>query len=172
MRYPRLFVTRGLPGSGKTTVARELVQSATEFAAGEPVKILMVRINRDDIRRMFNGRRLGLGQQEQVVTAAQDASIIEALKLGLDVVVDDTNLRDSDIRRFRRLADTSGTGAEVHVIDLRDVALTECIRRDALRQGAECVGEAVIRKMHAEHIAKPGTTTMTLAAAASARATR
>lgn len=172
MRYPRLIVLRGPSGSGKTTVAGELVQSATEYANGKPVNIKMVAISRDEFRAMFNGQRLGLGRQEQAVTAAQDATVLAVLATGLDVVVHDTNLRDSDIRRFDRLAKQAG--AEIHVVDLRDVPMDECIRRDAIRaaRGERSVGEDVIRKQFANHIDKPATATMTLAAAASARATR
>lgn len=170
MRYTRLLITRGLPGSGKSTVARELVQDATELRDGKPVAIKMIAMSRDEFRAMFNGRRLGLGRQEQLVTAAMDAAITATLRLGVDVVVHDTNLRDSDVRHFRQLADDAG--AELVVVDLRDVPVDECVRRDALRTGAEQVGEKTIRAKYAEHIAKPGTATMTLAAAASARATR
>lgn len=170
MRHPRLFVTRGLPGSGKSTVAAELVENGTIVENGEVVGFTVVATSRDEFRTMFNGRRLGLGRQEQLVSAAQDAAILAALGLKLDVVVHDTNLREGDIRRFRDLAKQAG--AELHVIDLRDVPLAECIRRDALRQGTKRIGADKIREMHAEHIAKPGVTTATLAAVASARATR
>ncbi|HEX2774665.1 MAG TPA: AAA family ATPase, partial [Micromonosporaceae bacterium] len=40
----RLIVTRGLPGSGKTTYARTLQPR-------------VVRVNRDDLRRMLHGGR-------------------------------------------------------------------------------------------------------------------
>jgi predicted kinase len=170
MRYTRLLITRGLPGSGKSTVARELVQSMTEFRDGKPATFKMIAMSRDEYRRMFNGRRLGLGRQEQLVTAAMDAAVLAVLDLGVDVIVHDTNLRDGDVRHFRKIADQ--VGAELVVVDLRDVPVDECVRRDQLRVGEDHVGEKVIRDKYAEHIAKPGTATMTLAAAASARATR
>lgn len=144
-RYPRLFVTRGLPGSGKTTVARELVDSQINTFG-------LTRLNRDDFRRMMHGRRFGAGRQEQLVTAAQHAAIRAVLTEGGDVIVDDTNLRDSQILQFERLA--AECGAVVEVIDLRDVPLDECIRRDRLRQGDTHIGAAVITQLHSDHIAK------------------
>lgn len=144
-RYPRLFVLRGLPGSGKTTVARELVDCEIDTFG-------VSRLTRDEFRRMMHGRRFGAGRQEQLVTAAQHAAIRAVLGEGGDVVVDDTNLRDSQIRQFERLA--AECGAVVEVIDLREVPLEECIRRDRLREGDKHVGSVVITKMHSDHIAK------------------
>jgi predicted kinase len=170
-RYQRLFVLRGLPGSGKSTVAREMVANMTTYDKGKATNIQLVAVSRDDFRKMFNGRRLGLPRQEQLVTIAQDATILGVLEAGCDVIVHNTSLRDSDIRHFARLA--AQAGAEMHVVDLRGlVSLEECIRRDALRTGDASLGEDVIRKMHADHIAKPGTATMALAATASAVAAR
>ncbi len=159
-RYAKLFVTRGLPGSGKTTLARDLVN---QFIDGFKV----TRLNRDDFRTMMHGKRFGAGRQEQLVTAAQHAAILAVLSEGSDVIVDDTNLRDSQIRTFERLADQAG--AEVVVIDLRDVGVEECVRRDSLRQGAACVGEDVIRRMHGDHIAKRNRSTAAVTAARRAR---
>jgi len=144
-RHPRLFVTRGLPGAGKTTVARELVHSQIKTFG-------VTRLNRDDFRRMMHGRRFGAGRQEQLVTAAQHAAIRAVLESGSDVIVDDTNLRDAQIRQFERLAEECG--AVIEVIDLRDVPLEECIRRDRGREGDAHIGGAVITQLHSDHIAK------------------
>jgi predicted kinase len=161
MRYARLFVLRGLPGSGKTSTARELVNEAIETLG-------VTRVSRDDFRTMFHGGRLGVGRQEQMVTVAMNAVIGKLLDLGTDVIVDSTNLRDSDIFAFEKIA--AAHNARVHVLDLRDVPVTECIHRDSLRQGAAQVGADVIRGMFEEHIEK-GVTARATRAVRRARAT-
>ncbi|MEU8023719.1 AAA family ATPase [Micromonospora haikouensis] len=136
-----LIITRGLPGSGKTTIAERLVESA----GGR-----MARINRDDLRTMMHGRRLGVGWQEQQVTTAQHAAVAALLRSGVDVIADDTNLPDRDVETWRQLA--AECGATLEVIDLRDaVPLETCIARDADRgaRGGRLVGEKAIRAMHA-----------------------
>jgi predicted kinase len=155
MRYQRLFVTRGLPGSGKTTIAHDLIaEHIAALLKAESQALTLSAVSRDEFRRMFHGKRLGWGRQEQLVTAAQDASILALLACGSDVIVHDTNLPDASMRRFERLAEQAG--AKVEVIDLRGVVdLEECIRRDRARLGDECVGEDVIYKMHNEHLANP-----------------
>lgn len=167
----RLFVTRGLPGSGKTTAATKMVNDAiTRDTDGKVKAVKLSRINRDSFRAMMHGSRLGAGQQEQLVTIAQHAAVRALLLNGKDVVVDDTNLRDSQIREFKRIADECC--ADLFVIDLRAVPLEECIERDAARQGAASVGEKVIRGMHNEHIAKGIAAAAVAATARSLRATR
>ena len=114
-----LTITRGLPGSGKTTWARQ--QGGA------------VRVNRDDLRRMLHGGAIGLGWAEVQVTVAQRALIDALLRAGLNVICDDTNLRASVVRELRQLA--GACGADVVVRDFTDVPLEECLRRDALRDG-------------------------------------
>ncbi|PZM90647.1 MAG: 5'-hydroxyl kinase, partial [Actinobacteria bacterium] len=76
----RLILTRGLPASGKTTFARRLQPS-------------VVRVNRDDLRRMLHGTRLLTQWAEGQVTVAQRAQVEALLRARVDVCVDDTNLR-------------------------------------------------------------------------------
>jgi predicted kinase len=73
-----LTITRGLPGSGKTTWARQQVGA--------------VRVNRDDLRRMLHGRHLGYARAEAQVTVAHRALVAALLEAGVNVICDDTNL--------------------------------------------------------------------------------
>ncbi|MET7400435.1 AAA family ATPase [Dactylosporangium sp. NPDC005572] len=136
-----LTLTRGLPASGKTTWAKEQTH--------------LVRVNRDDLRRMMHGGRVAddalRGRAEREVTAAHHAMVEALLRAGADVVCDDTNLRGRVVREFAELA--GRCSATFSVRDFTDVPLEECLRRDALRPGDERVGEDVIRGMHLRYLA-------------------
>jgi predicted kinase len=134
----RLIVTRGLPGSGKTTYARTLQPR-------------VVRVNRDDLRRMLHGGRFLTKWAEWQVTIAQRAQVEALLRAGTDVCVDDTNLRSRTVREWARLAAALGVAFDVY--DFTHVPLDECLRRNAMRPLAERVDEDVIRSMHERFIA-------------------
>jgi len=133
----RLLITRGLPASGKTTFARKL----------QPY---VVRVNRDDIRRMLHGRRLFTHWAEGQVTAVQRATVEALLRARADVVVDDTNLRPRTMREWAEVAARYDATFEVH--DFTDVPLAECLRRDAERPAGEQVGEVGIRRMYDRYL--------------------
>ncbi|MFI6264741.1 AAA family ATPase [Micromonospora sp. NPDC051006] len=135
---PRLIVTRGLPASGKTTFARTLQPS-------------VVRVNRDDLRRMLHGERLFTQWAEAQVTTVQRAQVEALLRARADVCVDDTNLRSRTLRDWAELAARHGAEFEVH--DFTDVPLEECLRRDAERSAVDRVGEAAIRRLHERYLA-------------------
>ncbi len=171
MRYQRLIYMRGLPGAGKSTEARRLIaEHLAELRAANSKAITLTAVSRDEFRAMFHGERLGWGRQEQLVTAAQDATILALLAAGSDVIVHDTNLRDSDCARFERLADQAG--ARAVAIDLRHVSVDECVARDRARTGAARIGEQVIRDKYADHIANKRLTSRIAASAARAADTR
>jgi predicted kinase len=134
----RLLITRGLPASGKTTFARKLQPR-------------VVRVNRDDLRRMLHGRRLYTQSAEGQVTTAQRAAVEALLRAHADVIVDDTNLRAKTVRDWAELA--AGFGATFEVHDFTDVPVDECIRRDADRPADDQVGEEGIRRMHDRYLA-------------------
>lgn len=141
-----LWITRGLPASGKSTWARK------QLANRELGSI--VRLNRDDLRRMGldPDYRQPVYAAEQRVSAMRDASLSALLSTGCDVIVDDTSLRAKYVRELMTIARRAGAGVEF--VDFTDVPLEECIRRDATRVGVEHVGEAVIRKMHRQFLAQ------------------
>jgi len=134
----RLLITRGLPASGKTTFAHKLQPR-------------VVRVNRDDLRRMLHNDRLYAQWSEGQVTRAQRAMVEALLRAHADVIVDDTNLRAKTVREWAELAARLGATFEVH--DFTDVPLAECIRRDTERPESEQVGEAAIRKMYDRYLA-------------------
>jgi predicted kinase len=134
----RLIATRGLPASGKTTFARRLQPG-------------VVRVNRDDLRRMLHGERLFTQWAEFQVTIVQRAQVEALLRARVSVCVDDTNLRSRTLRDWAELADRLGAEFEVH--DFTDVPLEECLRRDAERPEADRVGEAAIRRLHERYLA-------------------
>lgn len=139
----KLTITRGLSGSGKTTIAREMVDSRP---TGE-----IVRLNRDDLRAMLlpSYYRQPEYRPEQIVTRVQHGPITALLTEGVDVIVDDTNLRLRTVRELAQLAERAN--AEWECMDTcLAVPLEECIRRDTGRE--KPVGEDVIRRQWRKYL--------------------
>lgn len=128
----KINLTRGIPGSGKTTFAIKWVAADPEHRA---------RVNRDDLREtMFPGTKHPYGKdKEDAVTEAQNAMVKSLLSKGFEVICDDTNLRAQNVKRFFGLAD------EVEFIDF-PIDLQEAITRDVERMtaGKRWVGAEVI----------------------------
>jgi predicted kinase len=131
-----LTITRGLPGSGKTTWARQQPDT--------------VRVNRDDLRRMLHGGFIGSGRAEVEVTIAQRAQIEALLASKVNVICDDTNLSPSVVKSLTSLA--TRCGAEVVIVDFTDVPLEVCLERDAQRTGDQQVGPEAIRGMYYKYL--------------------
>jgi predicted kinase len=140
-----LIITRGLPGCGKTTRARQWVAEDREHRA---------RVNRDDIRAMLDDGEFVKGVTEPRIIAARDAAISSLLRQGVDVISDDTNLPQRTARDLARLAAHAGAG--LAVIDLTDVPLETCLKRNAARTDKPPVPEEAIRDMHARYLAGRG----------------
>lgn len=127
----KLIITRGYPGSGKSTAAREWVAENSDER---------VRVNRDDLRWNLYGTYAGLSWgQETTVTAAQRAAVSALLREGKHVIVDDTNLRLRFARQWHDLA--VDLGATFEVWDIHTTP-EQCKARDAERDRQ--VGAAVI----------------------------
>lgn len=125
---------RGLPASGKSTRAKQMLQ---EFGSGNAK-----RVNKDDLRAMLDDGKWS-GANEKFLLGVRDYIISNALNAGKHVIVDDTNLPTKHEVRLRELAKASGASFEV--VDFTGVPLEECIERD--RKRPNYVGERVIRGM-------------------------
>lgn len=133
-----LTITRGLPGSGKTTWAK-----AQRGAA---------RVNRDELRRMLHGGHTGAGWAEKQVSVTQRAMITALLTAGVNVISDDTNLSPKVVRELADLA--LNVGAAVKLEDFTGVPIEVCVERDATRPEAEQVGREVIAGMYQRHLSR------------------
>lgn len=141
---PRVILTRGLPASGKTTRALELVADS---------KGRMRRVNLDDLRAMLDpgtDRERKSKAHEETVLQIQDAAVLAAIDGGFDMIVDNTHLVSRIPNRLKRVV---AGRAVFDVHDFTDVPVDECIRRDAARPNP--VGEDVIRGM-AKRLASVG----------------
>jgi len=123
-------ILRGLPASGKTTFALDLVETQG-----------YKRVNRDELRAMIDNGHYS-PENELLIKAARNVIVRINLESGNDVVVDDTNLYFDTVKDIYDIA--ISLGADVRVVDI-DTPLEECIRRDAMRE--KPVGEEAIRML-------------------------
>ncbi|GAA1812629.1 phosphatase domain-containing protein [Nesterenkonia flava] len=136
-----LTVLRGLPGSGKSTSARQRV-------AEDPTSRVIV--SRDGFRTMLRGdgtRPHGVHEDE--VTAMSHHAVRTLLGADKHVYVDDTNLPHRRVREWFGLAEQCA--ATWDVCDFTNLNLDTVLRQNAQREHA--VPEDVIRRMHQKFVA-------------------
>lgn len=127
---------RGLPASGKSTKAAEIIQVGKT-----------VRINKDLLRTMLHFDKF-TGKNEGLTREAARALASHFLSTGVNVVIDDTNLNDGTVQSWKDLA--KDHGAKIEYVDCLDVSVAECIERDATRE--KKVGKHVIQRMALQHL--------------------
>lgn len=130
----RLVMLQGLPASGKSTRARKILSESSKP---------MIRVNKDCLREMLHPGLLWSREREHLVRMAEIHLADEALKSGVSVVVDDTNLGPAHLGTWSAMAESHGLTLEV---DFVFTPVGECIRRDEVR-GEKRVGRTVIAGM-------------------------
>lgn len=132
----KLIVLQGLPASGKSTRCMALLEECGNA----------VRINRDLLRTMlhcdvWSGAKEGITQDVARTMARyllQQTGAPSQGRVGV-VVIDDTNLTQGTVERWRQVARDCEASFEI----LRmETPLEECLRRDSLRE--KSVGRSVI----------------------------
>lgn len=120
----------GLPASGKSTYAKELVGSGK-----------WIRVNRDLLRTMLHNDVWSHKNEEWTIDIEADIAH-NCLNAGINVVVDDTNLTSKHLSRWRDVANMHKAVFETRYFD---TPIDVCIERDVLREHP--VGWHVIKNM-------------------------
>lgn len=132
---PKIILTRGIPGSGKSTWAKKWVEE-------DPTH--RVRWNNDDFRRM-----LGLywvPERENLVSIVMSDFIYYAMTLGYDIVIDNMNLNKKYWDFIQDQINSLNKRYTLEFKDFFDVSLEECIERDSKRE--HTIGEKVITETY------------------------
>lgn len=127
----KLTLMVGLPGSGKSSKAAEIMKSAGNT----------VRLNRDLLREMFHFNVWSGPKEGQTKDAARRLADF-FLENNVNVLVDDSNLNDRVVQSWKELARIHN--AKIEYINM-DTPIEECIERDSKRE--KKVGKAVILEM-------------------------
>ena len=141
----KILILRGLPASGKSTYAKNLLTQNPH---------IWKRLNKDELRAMLDNS-VHTNPNEKFVVRVRDFMLVEALKEGKSVIIDDTNLSEKTVERIKQVIQKymkdSGEIVDIEIKDM-DTSLEECLERDKKRE--KKVGENVIMKMYKQHILK------------------
>lgn len=129
----KMIILAGLPGAGKSTLAKKMVKQDPTY----------VRVNLDDIRNMLVTSDFS---KEKLVEQIELTSITYAFNQKYNVIVDDTNLNPKKINKLKAIAKQYNAEVDYKLIS---TDVEECIRRDALRERP--VGEDVIRRFYEKY---------------------
>lgn len=140
MTLKKVLILVGLPGSGKSKFATDLLLS-------EPGQ--WVRTNKDLLREMAHAS-LWTPEHEIFIEKMRNQIILMALQDGKNVIIDDTNFGDS----LTQIQELVRGKAFIEINDsFLQVPLEECIRRDLKR--FHSVGKDVILKMYNTYVKIP-----------------
>lgn len=136
-----LYLTKGLPASGKSTWAKVLVDKSN----GQ-----VINVCKDDLREMLNNDKHSSGR-EHFVVQIRDAITIKAFEDNKSVIWSDTNLNPLHEQMAKDLAEQFNAVLEIK--DFTDVPIEVCIARDLKR--LKSVGEKVIRDTYKKYLKPP-----------------
>lgn len=133
----KLYIMRGIPASGKSTKAREIVSKDPEHT---------VRYNWDDLRNMMGDYWVEKREKTPFLKDNRLMFLNFWMTAQWNIVIDNTNLNPKDIAMYESIVNKYNKEHEnQYEIEFVDcfTPVEECIRRDKLR--AHPIGEKVIK---------------------------
>lgn len=132
----KIIICVGLPASGKSSWSKNYIITHPNF----------VIVSRDSFRYMLKNSPVTEPKIEKAITDLVRYTTIRSLNARLNVILDATNLRMSDINEH---INDFGEYADIEFM-LFDVPAKTCIERDKNRQNQ--VGEEVIKRMNKDFL--------------------
>lgn len=140
----KVIFTSGLPGSGKSTWAKEYCIKNKDW----------VRVNRDDLRNMRG--QYWLPKDEGLINSWERSFVKIAIGRNKNVIVDATNFNKKYKATMKHeiIEYCKDIGVQEPEFETKffDVSIEECIKRDMKRPNS--VGEKVIRDMYNRYLKK------------------
>ena len=130
----KILVLQGPPASGKTTCARGLVKNNKEW----------VIVSRDSIRESRGD--YWIPEQENYISDIEELQIRSAIKYGLNVIIDATNLNPKTIEKWNNLA--SELKCQIEYREFY-IPFKEALERDKNRERS--VGEKVLKRFYKQY---------------------
>ena len=116
----KILMMRGLPASGKTTFANQILQDSNQW----------VRANLDSLRPMLHGNRTWKPKQERITQQVERQICETLIKNNVNVIIDDTNLTNYHYDKWSSCAKKLNAEFAMHDMDTR---LEICLERNTLR---------------------------------------
>ena len=134
----KVIICKGLPASGKSGWSKKFVRDNPDWK----------RINKDSLRGMIHDGKFDK-PKERLVEQVRDEMLSLFLRLGHNVIIDDTNLNPNQEERIREIVAQGGDPTVEIEVKFFDISLDEALARNALRTEAEGkVPAEVIKNMH------------------------
>ena len=89
----KIVFLKGLPASGKSSFAKELIDKNPEQYK---------RVNKDDLRNMIDNGKWTT-KNEKIILKIQEMMILEFMKEGYNIIVDNTNLANKHEKRMQEI---------------------------------------------------------------------
>ncbi len=131
----KLIMMRGLPASGKSTRAKEIIEETGNT----------IRVNRDLLRKMLHFDKW-TGSNESITIAMSEMIALQCLTCGINVIIDDTNLGERHKRIWSDIAKRMDAKFQIEEMN---VDIKELFERDANRENS--VGKHVILSLAIQH---------------------
>ena len=142
---PKIIICRGIPGSGKTTFAKNWVLEDPEHR---------VRFNNDDIRNMLG--KHWVPSREGLVNDLKRTFLLSSMSYGFDIVIDNMNLNPKELEYYNKVLDNwnnpEGIVSDMvrpkYDLEIKNffIPLQDCIERDSKRESK--IGEKIITEIY------------------------
>lgn len=126
----KVIILQGIPGSGKTTWARDFLLTHPDY----------IRISRDDIRNMRG--KYWIPKQENYISDIENYCLLQALSYRYNIILDNTNLNHKTLDNIKSIVEKYNKDYVI-IYKLFNPSVDVCIERDSKRPNS--VGEEVIR---------------------------